>query len=161
MPPASLLSRALLDPLRAEAALAPRQRKNLNLHTTPEAPAQRFFNAMGVDSYVRPHCHRDAGKEETLIVVQGRLGVLTFDDAGGILLAAVLAPATAAFGLHVPLGVWHGCVALSDDAVFLEVKGGPYVPFAPADFAPWAPAEGSPGVAAYMAQLRAALEGAA
>lgn len=161
MKPATLLTAEFLAPLIDEAAQAPRRRKNLNLHATTEEPAQRFFNAMRPESYARPHRHCDAGKEETLIVVQGRLGVLIFDDAGDVLQSACLAPGSAAFGLHVPLGIWHSCVALASDTVFLEIKGGPYIPFNPTDFAPWAPAEGDAAVPAYLAAMRQRVECAA
>ncbi|WP_374510961.1 WbuC family cupin fold metalloprotein [Niveibacterium sp.] len=153
-----LLDSALLAPALDEARQLPRRRKNLNLHMSSEAPAQRFFNAMEPDSYVRPHRHLDAGKEETLLVVRGSVGVFEFDDDGAVIRAARLSAAGDAFGLHVPLGVWHSLVALEPGTVFLEVKGGPYVPFSPEDFAPWAPAEGDPAAADFIAALRKKLD---
>lgn len=138
----------------AAARQSPRCRKNLNLHDSPAAPAQRFFNAIEPDSYVRPHRHLDAGKEETLLVVCGRIGVLVFDDDGLVVESAVLAAGTPVFGYHFPLGVWHSIVALEAGSVFLEVKGGPYLPFATGDFADWAPDEGSADVP-ILATLRA------
>jgi hypothetical protein len=38
-------------------------------------------------------------------------------------------------------------------SVFLEVKPGPYTSYATEDRAPWAPAEGSFGVADYLARI--------
>lgn len=153
-----LLDSVLLAPLVGSACAAPRRRKNLNLHATPDEPAQRFFNAMEPDSYVRPHRHLDAGKAETLLVVRGSVGVFEFDDDGGVIRATRLSAGGDAFGVHVPLGVWHSLVALEPGTVFLEVKGGPYVPFAPEDFASWAPAEGDAAAADYIAALRGTLD---
>ena len=150
-----LLDSALLAPVIDAARQSPRLRKNLNLHQSTEEPAQRFFNAMEPDSYVPPHRHFQPGKEETLIVVRGSLGVFEFDDAGGVTRAARIAAGGEAFGIHVPLGVWHSIVALEPGSVFIEVKGGPYIPFVPEDFAPWAPAEGSHDAARSIAKLRA------
>ncbi|WP_371814734.1 WbuC family cupin fold metalloprotein [Niveibacterium sp. COAC-50] len=153
-----LLDSSLLAPALDAAKDAPRRRKNLNLHTSTDAPAQRFFNAMEPDSYVRPHRHLDAGKEETLLVVRGSVGVFEFDDDGAVIRAARLSAGSDAFGLHVPLGVWHSLVALESGTVFLEVKGGPYVPFSPEDFASWAPAEGDAAAADFIAALRRKLD---
>jgi len=153
-----LLDAALLAPTLNEAQAAPRRRKNLNLHASADAPAQRFFNAMEPDSYVRPHRHLDAGKEESLLVVRGSVGVFEFDDDGTVIRAARASAGGDTFGIHVPLGVWHSLVALEPGTVFLEVKGGPYVPFSPEDFAPWAPAEGDARAADFIAMLRSKLD---
>jgi cupin fold WbuC family metalloprotein len=152
-----ILGKALLAPLRRAASDSPRRRKNFNLHASLDAPCQRFFNAMEPDSYVRPHRHDETGKEETLIVVRGRIGVLEFDDAGRIVQATLLAAEGESFGAHIPLGVWHSIVSLAPGSVFLEIKGGPYAASTPVDFAPWAPQEGMAEAAVYLNQLRSAL----
>ncbi|MCX9156805.1 WbuC family cupin fold metalloprotein [Niveibacterium sp. 24ML] len=150
-----LLDTALLAPAIDAARASPRRRKNLNLHASTDELTQRFFNAMEPDSYVPPHRHLQPGKEETLIVVRGSLGVFEFDDAGMVTRAARVSAGADAFGIHVPLGTWHAIVALEPASVFIEIKGGPYVPFAPEDFAPWAPRDGTPEVQAWMDALRA------
>ncbi|GAA5177558.1 WbuC family cupin fold metalloprotein [Niveibacterium umoris] len=155
---ALLLDTDLLAPAIDAARTTPRRRKNLNLHASTDEPAQRFFNAMEPDSYVRPHRHLDAGKEETLLVVRGSLGLFEFDADGAVRQATRAWAGGDTFGIHVPLGVWHSIVALEPGTVFIEVKGGPYVPFSPEDFAPWAPAEGEAGVADYIAALRNQLD---
>ena len=75
-----ILDSAFLDRLAAEAAAAPRRRKNFNLHAANEYPCQRFFNALCADSYVQPHRHADATKDETLVLLRGRLGAVIFDE---------------------------------------------------------------------------------
>lgn len=69
--------------LHEQANASPRQRQHLNIHASHEAPFQRLFIAFGLDSYVRPHRHL-VPKDETLIAVQGLLGVLVFDDVGQV-----------------------------------------------------------------------------
>lgn len=149
-----ILDDTLLTPLREAAQIHPRRRMNLNLHISPEAACQRFFNALEEDSYVPPHRHLAADKEETMVVVQGSLGVLVFDDAGQIAASCRLEAGSRRFGVHIPLACWHSVVALDGGCVFLEAKGGPYVPLTAAECAPWAPAAGSPQAATYLEALR-------
>ena len=70
--------------LHDQAKASPRLRQHLNIHASHEAPFQRLFIAFGLDSYVRPHRHHLMPKDETLVAVQGLLGVLVFDDAGQV-----------------------------------------------------------------------------
>jgi cupin fold WbuC family metalloprotein len=149
-----LLDDALLRPLIAAASRAARRRMNLNLHAAPEDACQRFFNAMEFDSYVPPHRHLAAGKEETLIVIKGALTLCLFNDSGTLQQAKVLRAGADCFGAHVPLNCWHTVLAHKDGCVFFEAKGGPYQAIEPHELASWAPAAGSPEVADYIASLR-------
>ncbi len=150
------LDAALLDGLVEKARTAPRRRSHHNLHTDLNAPAQRLLVAMEPDSYVCPHCHRDATKAETLFVLRGCLGALIFDASGRVLEARVLTAGGANVGYDVPPGVLHAIVALESGTVFLEAKAGPYVPLDNSEWGDWAPLEGSPGVPAYLAAMKAA-----
>ena len=145
-----LFDAAFLDRLAAEAAAAPRRRQNFNLHAAADYPCQRFFNALCADSYVQPHRHADPAKDETLVLLRGKLGAVIFDEAGQVVSAVVLRPGQTA---DVPHGTFHTWLALEDGTIFFEAKAGPYVPLAGDEKAPWAPAEGSPAVPAYLASL--------
>ena len=146
-----ILDSVFLDRLAAEAAAAPRRRKNFNLHAADDFPCHRFFNALCADSYVRPHRHLDPAKDETLVLLRGRLGAVFFDDAGGVVRVAVLRPGMVA---DVPHGTWHSWLALEDGSVFLEAKAGPYVPQTPGEWAPFAPPEGDPRAPEYLAWMK-------
>lgn len=149
------LDRELLDRLAATAAAAPRRRKNLNLHPADDYPAHRLFNAIEPDSYIPPHCHADPHKDETMVVLRGRLGAVIFDAAGEIVDYAELSAGGERFGIDIPHGVFHTVFALAPGTVFLEAKAGPYAPVTPAERAAFAPAEGSAEAAAWLAALRA------
>jgi cupin fold WbuC family metalloprotein len=146
-----ILDAGFLDRLAAEAAAAPRRRKNFNLHPADDFPCHRFFNALCADSYVRPHRHLDPAKDETLVLLRGRLGAVFFDDAGGVIRTAVLRPGMVA---DVPHGTWHSWLALEDGSIFLEAKAGPYVPQTPEEWAPFAPPEGDPRAPEYLAWMK-------
>lgn len=144
------LDASLLDELVAKARSVPRLRSHHNLHLESTEP----------DSYVRPHCHLDPNKSETIIPLRGRIGALVFDGEGKVLEARELAPEAGSFGFHVPAGVFHSIVALESGTVFIEIKAGPYAVPVAAEWGQWAPAEGEPGVAGYLAEMKGAFTAA-
>jgi cupin fold WbuC family metalloprotein len=150
-PPIRILDDAFLDQLAAEAAASPRRRKNFNLHASPGYPCQRFFNAMFADTYVQPHRHADSTKDETLVLLRGKLGAVIFDEAGEVVSSHVLLPGMIA---DVPYNTFHTWIALEDGTVFFEAKAGPYVPLAPEEKAAFAPPEGDQRVPDYLAWLK-------
>jgi cupin fold WbuC family metalloprotein len=152
-----LIDTALLDQVCREAAASPRRRKNRNFHPSDDYPAHRLLNAIEPGSYIRPHRHLDPNKDETMVVLRGRLGVALFDDAGLIARAAVLGAGADAVGIDIAHGTWHTVFALEPGTVFLEAKAGPYRPLGADEAASWAPEEGAPDAAAYLAALIAAI----
>jgi cupin fold WbuC family metalloprotein len=170
-----LIDDALLDEVIAEARAAPRGRKNRNFHTDDAQPGHRLLNAIEPGSYIMPHRHLDPNKSETMVVLRGTLGLVTFDDAGAVTQTARVSPAASnqsgcasdeadlrrrvvsgrgtPIGMDIDYGTWHSVFALEPGTVFLEAKAGPYVPLTAAEKAPWAPAEGDAKAAAYLAGL--------
>ena len=149
-----LITQTLLQQVAGEAAASPRRRKNRNLHAANESPAHRLLNAVEPDSYVQPHCHLEATKDETIIALRGRFGVVLFEPDGAVRGTAVLAPGGATIGIDIPHGTFHSLVALEPGSVFFEAKAGPYVAATAAERASWAPAEGAPEAAAYLEKMR-------
>ena len=137
------IDRALLNHTANEARQAPRRRKNANFHPDDAFPAHRLINAMQPGSYVRPHRHLDSTKDETIIVLQGRFGYLSFDTAGNILEAIELNASGDTLGIDIPHGTTHTILALEPDSVFFEAKAGPFLPLTADEIATWSPAEGS------------------
>ena len=95
-------------------------------------------------------------KAEFAVVVQGRFDLLVFDDDGRVTRRVPVGPGTDAVGFELPPGVWHSWVPMTDAAVFVEVKEGPYTPRTAAEFAPWSPAEGTPEAALFLDRMRLA-----
>ena len=141
---------ALLEAASRQAAESPRLRKNHNFHASDDHPCNRLLNAIEPGSYVRPHCHIDASKDETILVLRGRVGVLEFDAAGEVSGSAVLEPAGQTMGINVPHGTFHSLLALAPGTVFFEAKAGPYAALLPAERPDWAPEEGSAEAARYL-----------
>jgi cupin fold WbuC family metalloprotein len=109
---------------------------------------------MQPDSYIPPHRHLDPDKDETFVVLRGLLGLVLFDDQGGIVRSVKVGAGGTAFGVDIPHGTWHTAMALEPDTVFLEAKAGPYLPFTEAERAPWAPAENTPEAGPYLGALK-------
>ena len=150
----ALVDAALLESVSRAAVTSPRRRKNHNFHVSEAEPCGRLLNAMEPGSYVRPHCHLGADKDETLLIVRGRVGVLEFDVNGRVAGTAVLEAGGEKIGVNVPHGTIHSLVSLQAGSVFFEAKAGPWKPLTADEAASWAPAEGDAGVPEYYAWMR-------
>ena len=150
----SWINKELLQELTAQAQAAPRKRKNHNFHAGDAAPCQRLLNAVEPESYIPPHRHLDPLKDETLLLLSGRIGIVFFDEQCTITSDAVLDANASRFGVTILAGAFHTLVSLIIGTVFFEAKAGPYAPLSPDERASWAPGEGDPAAAAYLAMLK-------
>lgn len=146
---------ALLGAVSAAAKASPRKRRNHNFHHREAEPCNRLLNAIEPGSYVAPHRHLDADKDETFVVVRGVFGLIVFDDQGNVSATRRLAANAECVGATVPHGVYHTILSLAPGSVFVEAKAGPYAPLTQAERAPWAPQEGEASVDVYRAKLEA------
>lgn len=137
-----MINRQLLDQLSEDARSNPRLRKNYNIHPADDFPAHRLLNAIEPDSYIRPHRHLDPHKDETFIIIRGKLGILFFDNLGTIMEKIILDAHGDNAGVDVPSGVFHAAVSLEAGTIFFEAKAGPYLPLSTEETAPWAPEDG-------------------
>lgn len=143
----------VLDAISAAARNAPRLRKNLNLHASDASACHRLFNGIEPGSYIQPHRHLDPEKDETLVMVKGSLGVVTFDPAGVVTGSVLLRTAGDGVAVDMPHGLYHTVVSLESGTIFFESKAGPYLPLSDEEKAPFAPEEGSVQAAAYLERL--------
>ena len=148
-----LIDSQLLDKVSAEASASPRLRKNFNFHQNNNDLAHRLLNAIEPGSYIVPHRHLDPNKDETMIVIRGRLGVVLFDETGQITQVCALEAGGVSCGITIPHGVFHTALALQPGTVMFECKAGPFMPLDANELAPWAPPEGGEGTAAYAQSL--------
>jgi len=149
-----IIDRQLLDTITSQAKGNPRLRKNHNLHPSDDSCCHRLLNAIEPGSYIRPHRHLDPVKDESFIILRGKLGVITFDENGAIAENIVLTAGKQSLAADIPHGVFHAAVSLVSGTVFFEAKAGPYRPLTEAEKASWAPEEGTPAAPAYLARLK-------
>jgi cupin fold WbuC family metalloprotein len=88
--------------------------------------------------------------------VKGKFALVVFDEQGSPQQVSVFG--TQLFGdippgVELSPGAWHTVVALSDEAVLLEIKAGPFDPQAAKELAPWAPEEGTPQATHFLRSL--------
>ncbi|MBC8018583.1 MAG: WbuC family cupin fold metalloprotein [Verrucomicrobia bacterium] len=154
----NVITRELLLQLSAEARISPRQRKNYNLHSANESRCHRLFNAIEPAAYIRPHRHLDPEKDETFVLVSGRLAVITFSDTGAVTESLILSHQNGMLAADIPHGIYHAAVSLEPGTVFFEAKAGPYLPLSEDECASWAPSEGDGGAAQYLEKLKQLLD---
>lgn len=150
---------ALIQQLIQQAAESPRLRSNINFHKEMDDPVQRLLISLKKGTYVRPHHHPKAGKWELLLAVHGEMCLVLFHPDGSIQDKILLSKGDTTMGVEMPPGTWHTLYPVSDDAVFLELKAGPYTPAQPTDFAAWAPEEGEPECTPFLTWVERASVG--
>ena len=150
-----IIDRQLLDTITAQAAENPRRRKNYNLHPSDDFCCHRLLNAIEPESYIPPHRHLETVKDESFVILRGKLGIITFDENGTVMEKTVLSAEKETLAVDIPHGVFHTAVSLEKGTVFFEAKAGPYRPLNEDEKASWAPADGNCEAASYLAGLKA------
>ena len=155
-----VFSRPYFEDLHNAASQSQRLRAHSNVHHSYAEHCQKLFNAIKINSYIRPHRHSLDPKEECLIAIQGLFGLIMFTDQG--LIESVILFGSEKYseklsipsGLELPSGVWHTVVSLVDDSILFEVKSGPFDPSLAKELAPWAPEEGNENAPQYLETLK-------
>lgn len=138
---------------------SPRKRIILPLHRTQDARVQRMLNFMQPGTYIRPHRHNQPHAIETILVQQGAIYYLTFNNDGDVtrnlhISSSGLLPAL----VDIEPGVWHSFLVLKHDTILFEVKNGPYDAKTDKEFADWAPEEFTKESQEWMDNLKRAVQ---
>lgn len=59
-------------------------------------------------------------KDETFVLLRGRVRVTMHNDDGSVKDCVVLCPEEGVYGVNIPKGVWHTLESLESDSVFFE-----------------------------------------
>ena len=121
-----IIDKALLDMVSEQAKASPRLRMNYNFHQSLDEKCHRFLNAVEPGTVVPIHKHPT--KDESFVLLRGRVRVTTHNDDGSIKDSVVLNPKEGLYGVDIPKGVWHKVEPLESGSVFFECKEGPFVP---------------------------------
>ena len=121
-----LISTELLDTISVQAKESPRLRMNYNFHQSLDDKCHRFLNAVEPGTKVEKHRHPT--KDESFVLLRGRVKVNTYNDDGTVIESVVLCPKEGLFGVDIPKGVWHNVECLEPGSVIFECKEGPFVP---------------------------------
>ena len=121
-----IIDKSLVDIVSEQAKTSPRLRMNYNFHQSLDEKCHRFLNAVepGTDVPI----HRHPTKDETFVLLRGRVRVTTHNDDGSIKEDIILCPEEGKYGVNIPMGVWHKVESLVSGSCFFECKEGPFVP---------------------------------
>ena len=115
----------LLDKVSEQAKASPRLRMNYNFHQSLDEKCHRFINA--VEPRTEVPIHKHPTKDETFVILRGKVRVTTHRDDGTIIEDVVLCAEDGRYGVNIPKGVWHTIEAMEADSVIFECKEGPFV----------------------------------
>jgi len=116
----------LLNSVSSQAKESPRLRMNYNFHQSLDEKCHRFLNAVEPGTMV--DIHRHPTKDESFVLLRGRVRVTTYNDDGTVIESVILCPEGGLYGVDIPKGVWHNVECLESGSVFFECKEGPFVP---------------------------------
>ena len=119
-----IIDDSLLAQVAAQAKASPRLRKNYNFHQSLDDKCHRFLNAMEPGTQIPVHHHPT--KDETFVLLKGKVRVTTYNDDGEVLESYVISRENGTYGADIPKNVWHGLECL-EPSVLLECKEGPFV----------------------------------
>ncbi len=121
-----LIDKQLLDDVSRQAQKSVRLRMNYNFHQSLEDKCHRFLNAVEPGTVVP--IHRHPTKDESFVLLRGRVRVTTHNDDGSVMESVVLSPEEGLYGVDIPKNVWHNVECLESGSVIFECKEGPFVP---------------------------------
>ena len=116
----------LIDSVVAKAKESPRLRMNYNFHESLDDKCHRLLNALEPGTVVPVHRHPT--KDESFVILRGKVRVSIYNDSGQITESVVLSLADGKYGVDIAKNVWHGVECLESGSVIFEVKEGPFVP---------------------------------
>ncbi len=119
------INKELLDSVSEKAKVSPRLRMNYNFHKSLDEKCHRFLNAVEPGTIVPIHKHPT--KDETFVILRGKVKVTTHSDDGAVIDSVLLCPDNGQYGVNIPKGVWHTLESLEAGSVIFECKEGPFV----------------------------------
>lgn len=120
-----IIDEQLIDKVVEQAKKSPRLRMNYNFHQSLSDKCHRFLNALEIGTQIPVHHH--VTKDETFIILKGKVRVNTYNDNGEIIDSIVLSSESGRYGVDIPKNTWHGLECLESGSVIFEVKEGPFV----------------------------------
>ena len=91
-----LIDKQLLDDVSRQAQKSDRLRKNYNFHESLDDKCHRFLNAVEPGTVVP--IHRHPMKDESFVILRGKVRVTTHNDDGAIIEDVVLSQESGNYG---------------------------------------------------------------
>ncbi len=128
------------------------QNARISLHGSPDHIHHEMIVLHHRHFYYRPHKHLTKG--ESCKIIEGALVYYVFNDVGNIADSYVLNAEGEGLIYRLEEKTWHSSYPISEYAIFLESKPGPYLGEGDSLFPEWAPDGSDEGAGiAYMERL--------
>ncbi len=121
-----IIDKDFLNEVSEQAKTSPRLRMNYNFHQSLEDKCHRFLNA--VEPGTKVEIHRHPAKDESFVLLRGKVRVNTNNDYGSVMESVILCPEEGLYGVDIPKNVCHNVECVESGSVFFECKEGPFVP---------------------------------
>lgn len=121
------ITQADIKTLFEQANYSHRKRAHLNLHASFDEKVQRLYIALLKGSYVEPHYHALAHQWEMFIVQSGVLKVTLHNKDGSIISSCLVGDEQDTQAIEFKPGDIHSVECISEQALMLEIKEGPFV----------------------------------
>ncbi|MDV5228368.1 WbuC family cupin fold metalloprotein [Providencia manganoxydans] len=115
-----------IEELYFEAKNNPRRRTHFLLHKSHQEKVQRLLIAFIKGSFVEPHLHELSHQWEMLFVLEGTLELRLHNFKGEILQKNVIGENSTIKAIVIQPNEIHSLICLSEKALILEVKEGPF-----------------------------------
>ena len=125
---------ALIEELKKVSAARGGKNVRLCLHDSPAADHHDMVILERRGKYYRPHKHREKG--EAFHIMEGRMCVFTFDDAGNVTESRALDSGDI---LRVGVNMYHAVMPLTAMVIYHENKPGPFLGEKDSIYPDWAP----------------------
>ena len=146
-----------IESLKGRALANPRERARICTHLSVDDSVHEMLIVHTKGTYIPPHKH--LGKSESFHIIEGRLDIVMFDDAGEVVDVIEMGEYASGdtFFWRISESYYHTVIPRSEIVVFHETTRGP---FRREDLVhgPWAPPEDDHAAARrYMATLESAI----
>ena len=110
-----VINRELLDKVTNQAKASHRLRMNYNFHQSLDDLCHRMLNAVELGTEIP--IHRHPTKDESFVILRGKVRLTTYYDDGSIIESIVLSQEDGIYGIDIPKGVWHKLESLESGSV--------------------------------------------
>jgi cupin fold WbuC family metalloprotein len=129
-----LINEKIINELKEVSKLHNNANVRVCLHTSPDSEQHDMIILGRKEAYCRPHKHTHVG--ETFHMIEGEMGVFSFDDDGNVYDSVFLQRSDV---YRVAKGSYHAVLPISDYVIFHENRKGPFLGDNDSIFPDWSP----------------------